>query len=388
MRRLILTLNAGSSSLKFALFAIEAAGSLALLSKGKVEAEEADRVRVTVDGDDGFVWSARRGPVYAELIRHAESLHDGHKVVAVGHRVVHGGSEFVRPVAVTEDILQRLEDLTPLAPLHQPHNLAPIRALRETHPDLLQVACFDTAFHRGRDPVTMRFALPREYEAMGIERYGFHGLSYEYIASVLPELAPRLAAGRVVIAHLGNGASLCALRHGRSVDTTMSFTALDGIPMGTRPGAIDPGVLLYLLRARGMSVDQLEALLYQRSGLLGVSGVSSDMRVLLASKDPHAAEAIDLFTFRIAREIGALAATLGGLDGLVFTAGIGENAAEIRRQVCARSAWLGLALDDAANGRGALTISAASSRVQVLVIPTDEEAMIARHTFATAQGNT
>jgi acetate kinase len=249
-------------------------------------------------------------------------------------------------------------------------------------PKLPQVVCFDTAFHRGRARVTTRFALPREYEAEGIERYGFHGLSYEYIASVLPTIAPDLASARVIVAHLGNGASLCALQNGKSIDTTMSFTALDGVPMGTRCGSIDPGVLLYLMRERGMTPAALEDLLYHRSGLLGVSGLSGDMRVLLSSEDAEAVDAIELFTFRIAREIAALAASLGGIDGLIFTAGIGEHAPEIRRQICARAEWLGVSLDDAANARGDPRISSAESRVAVLVIPTDEEAMIARHTLA------
>lgn len=257
----------------------------------------------------------------------------------------------------------------------------------KARPGLPQVACFDTAFHRGRAPVTTRFALPREYESAGIERYGFHGLSYEYVAGTLPMIAPELASGRVIVAHLGNGASLCALRSGKSVDTTMSFTALDGVPMGTRCGALDPGVILYLIRERGMSAADLEDLLYHRSGLLGVSGLSGDMRVLLSSEDQGAVEAIELFTFRIAREIGALAASLGGLDGLVFTAGIGEHAPEIRRQICMRSNWLGVSLDGPANERNDPRISSADSRVAVWVIPTDEEAMIGRHTLATIGGN-
>jgi acetate kinase len=256
----------------------------------------------------------------------------------------------------------------------------------KARPNLPQVACFDTAFHRGRAPVTTRFALPREYEAAGIERYGFHGLSYEYIASTLPTVAPDLASAQVIVAHLGNGASLCALRNGKSADTTMGFTALDGVPMGTRCGSIDPGVLLYLIRERGMSAEALENLLYHQSGLLGVSGLSADMRVLLASEDPGAVDAIELFTFRIAREIGALATSLGGIDGLVFTAGIGEHAPEIRRQICARVEWLGVSLDGAANKRGWPRISSAESRVTVLVVPTDEEAMIARHTLAILSG--
>lgn len=383
MPELILTLNAGSSSLKFALF--EVARDPAIVTRGKVAELEADQVRVSTDQGDADDRRLSRKTLFPDLVDWAEGRWQGARVIAVGHRVVHGGAEFVAPVRITAAVLARLESLTPLAPLHQPQNLAPIRSLREARPDLPQVACFDTAFHRGRAAVTRRFALPREYETAGIERYGFHGLSYEYIASTLPKVAPDLASGRVIVAHLGNGASLCALRNGRSVDTTMGLTALDGVPMGTRPGSIDPGVLLYLMRERGMSADALEDLLYRRSGLLGVSGVSSDMRVLLASSDPRAAEAIELFTFRIAREIGALTASLGGLDGLVFTAGIGEHASEIRQQVCARSAWLGVTLDDPANALGQGRITVAGSRVSAWVIPTDEETMIARHTFAATQ---
>lgn len=385
----ILTLNAGSSSLKFALFEVMEQGNLALVSKGKIERGETEAPRVTFDpgatafADHHWPGDAKIGHMafFAELIDWAGG--QASKVVAVGHRVVHGGTEFAAPVAISDDVLARLDRLAPLAPLHQPHNLIPIRALRKARPNLPQVACFDTAFHRARPPVTMRFALPREYEAAGIERYGFHGLSYEYIASALPTIAPTLASARVIVAHLGNGASLCALRSGKSVDTTMGFTALDGLPMGTRCGALDPGVVLYLIRERGMSISAVEDLLYRRSGLLGLSGLSGDMRVLLSSEDQAAVDAIELFTFRISREIGALAASLGGLDGLVFTAGIGENAPEIRRQVCMRAAWLGVSLDEAANARGDPCISSADSRVTAWVLPTDEEAVIARHTRAT-----
>lgn len=390
MSKAILTLNAGSSSLKFAVFEAREPGDLALVAKGKIDDTDAAPRLVSIDPGDTasadyrFPGDLKAGhdQTMAELIGWAESLDGGTNVIAVGHRVVHGGTEFAAPVEVSADVLARLDRLTPLAPLHQLHNLAPIHALRKVRPNLPQVACFDTAFHRGRAPVTTRFALPREYEAAGIERYGFHGLSYEYIAGTLPTIAPDLASARVVVAHLGNGASLCALRNGKSVDTTMGFTALDGVPMGTRCGSIDPGVLLYLIRERGMSAETLEDLLYHRSGLLGVSGLSADMRVLLASEDQGAADAIELFTFRIAREVGALATSLGGIDGLVFTAGIGEHAPEIRKEICSRIEWLGVSLDGAANARGGPRISSAESRVAVLVIPTDEEAMIARHTLA------
>ncbi len=364
----ILTLNAGSSSLKYALFEVAPDGRPARIAKGKLD-------------------SAGANPDPVELIAWAESENGGGALIAVGHRVVHGGREFSGPAPISDALLERLDRLTPLAPLHQPHNLAPIRAIRAARPALPQVACFDTAFHRGRAPVTTRFALPRAYEESGIERYGFHGLSYEYIAGALRAAAPGLAAGRVIVAHLGNGASLCALLDGRSVDTTMSFTALDGVPMGTRSGSIDPGVLLYLMRERGMGAAELEDLLYHRSGLLGVSGLSGDMRVLLESGTQEAADAIELFAYRVAYEIGGLAASLGGLDGLVFTAGIGENAAEIRRRICERSAWLGVALDGAANAAAGPCISTGESRVAVWVIPTDEEEMIARHTLALLQAS-
>ena len=305
------------------------------------------------------------------------------RLVAAGHRVVHGGRRFVAPARVDGAVLAELGRLSPLAPLHQPHSLAAIRAIAANRPDLPQVACFDTAFHRTNAAVARRLALPRALAEEGMERYGFHGLSYEFIAGRLPEVAPGLAEGKVIVAHLGNGASLCALSGGRSVDTTMGFTALDGLPMGTRCGALDPGAILYLMQAHGMEAPALERLLYHESGLLGVSGVSSDMRALLASDDPHAAEAVELFAFQVARQAGALASTLGGLDGIVFTAGIGENVPEVRRQACERLAWLGLALDGAANARGGPCISAPGSRVAAWVIPTDEERMIARHTLAT-----
>jgi acetate kinase len=304
----------------------------------------------------------------------------GNRIIAAGHRVVHGGLEFTQPVRIGPDVLAALEVLVPLAPLHQPHNLAAIRAVAQRVPELPQVACFDTAFHRTQPAVAQAFGLPRRYAAEGVVRYGFHGLSYEYIASVLPGTDARAAAGRTVVAHLGNGASLCALKGGRSVASTMGFTALDGLPMGTRCGALDPGVLLYLMDNHDLDVRALEKLLYQQSGLLGVSGISSDMRALVASPDPRAAEAIDLFVYRIGRELGSLAAALGGLDALVFTGGIGENAAAIRARVCREAAWLGLDLDAAANDAGGPRVSRAESRVTAWVIPTNEELMIAQHT--------
>jgi acetate kinase len=305
-------------------------------------------------------------------------LQDG-TIAGVGHRVVHGGLEFMAPTRVDADVLGRLERYVPLAPLHQPRNLAAIRRMLERLPGVPEVACFDTAFHRTVPEVAQLFALPPRYAAAGIRRYGFHGLSYEHVASVLPALDPRAAAGRTVVFHLGNGASMCALRGGRSVATTMGFTAIDGLPMGTRSGALDPGVLLYLFDELGMSVRDVERLLYEESGLLGMSGVSSDMRELLASEAPAARQALDVFVYRAGRELGSLAAALGGLDAVVFTAGIGENQPEIRRRICADAAWLGLELDPEANGRHGPRISTPGSSVAAWVVPTDEETMIARH---------
>ena len=386
----LLTLNAGSSSIKFAVYDITTRHDPVPLNQGQIEGIGTAPHFLARDRS-GAVLADRRWPdgtmatheaVFIELLRWIDTHLDGARLVAVGHRVVHGGRRLVAPVQITEAVMAELESLIPLAPLHQPHSLSGIRALAKLRPELAQVACFDTAFHRTNAAVVRRIALPRELTDEGIERYGFHGLSYEYIASTLPETAPGIAAGKVVVAHLGNGASLCALSAGRSVDTTMSFTALDGLLMGTRCGALDPGVILYLLQAKGMSASAIEHLLYSQSGLLGVSGVSSDMRSLIGSGDPRASEAVELFAFRIARETGALAMTLAGMDGFVFTAGIGEHVAQVRRQVCERLAWLGVILDDAANERGGPCISAAGSRVAVWVIPTDEELMIARHTLA------
>ena len=303
-----------------------------------------------------------------------------HRIVAAGHRVVHGGVKFAAPVRIDADVLGELASLIPLAPLHQPHNLAAIRAVVQHAPQLPQAACFDTAFHRTQPPVAQAFGLPRTYTERGVRRYGFHGLSYEYVASVLPGIDARAAAGRTVVAHLGNGASMCGLKAGQSMATTMGFTAVDGLVMGTRCGALDPGVLLFLMDQHGMDARALEVLLYQKSGLLGVSGISSDMRTLLASTDPRAAEAIELFVYRIVRELGSLTAALGGLDAVVFTGGIGENAASIRARVCRDAAWLGLELDEEANQRGGPCLSRPDSHVAAWVIPTNEELMIAHHT--------
>ncbi|TPM29727.1 acetate/propionate family kinase, partial [Mesorhizobium sp. B2-2-2] len=302
---------------------------------------------------------------------------------AVGHRIVHGGERFSAPVLLTGEIVEALDSLTPMAPLHQPAGLAPVRAISKLLPGLPQIGCFDTAFHRTLEPPVNRYALPRKFEESGIRRYGFHGLSYEFVAGQLPALSPGLRGKRCVVAHLGSGCSLCAMREGRSLDTTMGFTALDGLMMATRPGAIDPGVLLYLQQARGMSVKELETLLYHKSGLLGVSGVSADVRTLLGSKDPRAAEAIDLFTFRIAREIGAMGATLQGFEALVFTGGIGEHSWQIREAVCERLRWLDVLLDANANRSGKGRITGEGSAVEVYAIATNEELIIARQVLAT-----
>ncbi|MDD2770165.1 MAG: acetate/propionate family kinase [Methylococcus sp.] len=375
----IAVVNAGSSTVKFSLLNGEKRLLGALLDR--LGCRSANGAYATLSAADGVLLF--QGPIPAD--NHEDALvwlfdwlarnNGGFKPAAVGHRVVHGGDSLVRPQRVTGQIIEQIEALIPLAPLHQPHNLAPIRLLAEKFPDLPQVACFDTAFHATQSAVERRFALPMEYEAAGIRRYGFHGLSYEYIASRLPEIDPVAAEGRTIVCHLGNGASLCAMRAGRSVATTMSFTALDGIPMGTRCGAIDPGVLLHLITQPGMDAATLSDLLYKRSGLLGLSGLSGDMRDLLASDKPEAVEAVEYFCYRIAREIGSLSAALGGLDALVFTAGIGERAAPVRTRICELSAWLGVAADPAADR----ILHTPDSAVHVLVVPTNEEAMIARH---------
>jgi acetate kinase len=388
MNAAVVVINAGSSSVKFALWKARAEDA-ELLLKGEVSgigrlphfiAHDAagkilaDRTWDAVDGG--------QEALFRRLLDWIDEHAAGGKLVAAGHRVVHGGSRFTAPVVIDARVLRELEDLIPLAPLHQPHNLQAIRSLSAAHPGLPQVACFDTAFHAARADTAMRFALPREMHDAGIRRYGFHGLSYESIARSLARLAPDLARGRVVVAHLGNGTSLCAMRRGMSVDTTMSFTTLDGLPMGTRCGSIDAGALLFLLD-KGMTSQALRLLLYQQSGLLGVSGgISGDMRDLLASKLPEAAQAVDLFVYRAVCEIGGMAACLGGLDGLVFTAGIGERAPIIRERICHGLAWLGIALDPAANARGEGCITAPTSRVSAWVIPTDEARMIAQHTVA------
>ncbi len=378
-------INAGSSSLKISLYD----GDTALLS-GQVDGIG---VRPGVTARDGAGAKLAVPDLAADppgtpaeallaLLPWLREQLGGRPLLALGHRVVHGGQHHDRPRLVTPALIDELAALSPLAPLHQPHNLSPIRAAIERVPGVPQVACFDTAFHRTIPEVAQVFALPHEMAARGIRRYGFHGLSYEYIASVLPEAAPDLATGRVVVAHLGNGASLCALQAGRSVATTMGFSALDGLPMGTRCGEIDPAVVLHLMREDGLDIAGVEALLYKRSGLLGLSGLSSDFRDLLASEDPRARFAIEVFVYRVARGIGSMAAALGGLDGIVFTAGVGENAAPIRAAVCEACRWLGVELDAVANAAKAPIVSRAGSRVAVHVIPTDENLMIARQTLA------
>ena len=385
MRDTLLIINAGSSSIKFALFLVPA---LQRIGSGSIEGigqaprfaarDESGKPR----GEQRFECGATQAELFSFLLDWVVQQYGADRLLAAGHRIVHGGPHYSAPVLVTERVLQELRETVPLAPLHQPHNLAPIVALRERAPQLRQIACFDTAFHTTNSRISRLFALPRALCDAGVWRYGFHGLSYEYIAGELPRHLPEAARGRVVVAHLGSGASLCALVNGHSVATSMGFSALDGVPMGTRSGAIDPGVLLYLLQEKNYSAEQLTELLYRESGLLGLSGVAADMRTLLDSDDPHAQEAIEVFVYRIVREIGSLQAAAGGLDALVFTAGIGERAAPIRARICAQLSWLGVRLDDDANSRADVVISAADSAMPVLVIPTDEEMAIARHTAA------
>lgn len=383
----ILVINAGSSSIKFSVFS-EQGGALEFLLGGQLEglytstrfkAKSANGALVAEQQWEPDEHLGHEGGIthLAKFLR--EQLND-HQLVAVGHRVVHGGMDYAEPVRVDADIVTDLARLVPLAPLHQPHNLTPIRIFLDRRPELLQVACFDTAFHHAQPALAQTFALPAEITERGVRRYGFHGLSYEYIASVLPEYDANAAQGRVVVLHLGNGASMCAIHAGKSVASTMGFTAVDGLPMGTRCGNLDPGVILYLMDELKMDTGEIEKLIYLRSGLLGVSGISSDMRTLLDSADPKAKLAVDLFVYRIGREIGSLAAAMGGLDALVFTAGIGEHAAVIRERVCKTASWLGIELDQKANTANIPNISAASSRVSAWVIPTNEELMIARHT--------
>ena len=390
MNKYLLVINSGSSSIKFAIYQ-KAASSAHLIpdAAGQIEGI-GSQPSFTVKSPDGAVLDEHSLSV-DEADDHTGAITiirawlwdyfaDG-ILLAVGHRVVHGGQHYSAPVLIDATVLAELETLVPLAPLHQPQNLATIRALLETMPSLPQVACFDTAFHRTQPAFAQRFAIPRRFTDEGVRRYGFHGLSYEYIASILPALEPTLEDARIIVAHLGSGASLCALDKGLSIATTMGFSPLDGLIMGTRCGSIDPGVLLYLMDRHGMDARVLEQLLYHESGLLGVSGISNDMRTLLASDDPRAKEAIELFVYRAGREIGSLAAALGGLDALVFTGGIGEHSAEIREKVCHQAAWLGLKLDDSANAATAARISMDSSKLSAWIVPTDENLMIAKHTL-------
>jgi len=395
MAETILVLNAGSSSIKFQLFAVGGDGLVRRL-KGQVDGI-GTHPHLLAKGKDGetlidSTWPASTvADVPAALdktITWLQKQLGGALPSAIGHRVAHGGPDFAEPTLIDDAVLDRLARLVPLAPLHQPNNLAPIRAIRARRRELPQVACFDTAFHRGHSEAAQRYAIPDGLHSEGVRRYGFHGLSYEFIANSLPRVAPAIADGRVVVAHLGSGASMCAVEAGRSIDSTMGFTALDGLPMGTRSGQIDPGVLLYLLSMKNWDAARLEQFLYQECGLKGLSGVSNDMRDLLASEAPLAKIAVDYFVYRILRETGALAAAMGGIDGFVFTGGIGENAAPIRTRVCQGLAWLGLEFDEGANTRHGPRISTAESRLSAWVIPTDEERMIAGHTHAMSRRRT
>jgi len=389
----ILVVNAGSSSVKFQLYAVEGAGDPKCLIKGQMDGIGA-RPRLRARSTDGKssvdqTYSAEEvADLPSAMQKTGTWLRDAADgmPVAIGHRVVHGGPDYDRPVVVDDQVLARLERYVPLAPLHQPNNLAPIRSTRSRFPDLPQVACFDTAFHRGHTAVADHYAIPESYYAEGVRRYGFHGLSYEFIANRLPQVAPQIAGGRVIVAHLGSGASMCALSGGRSIESSMGFTALDGLPMGTRPGQLDPGVVLYLVGEKKMSPAAVEKLLYHDCGLKALSGISNDVRELDGHADPKAGFALDYFAYRVALETGRLAAALGGIDGFVFTAGIGENSPSMRARIAKRLAWLGIELDASANaGRGPL-ISHPDSRVPVYVVPTDEELMIARHTLALLAG--
>jgi acetate kinase len=387
MRDAIAVLNAGSSSVKFSLF-VQAGNDLELALRGQAEGLQTAPLFVakSAGGDTLATHAWAQGTplghdaALEHIVAFVREQMQGMTLKGIGHRVVHGGMKYAQPTRMDRQVLQELEQFIPLAPLHQPHNLTPIRLMFERQPELPQVACFDTAFHRAQPELAQMFALPLALHEEGVRRYGFHGLSYEYIASMLPQLDPLSANGRTVVCHLGNGASMCALSAGRSVASTMGFTAVDGLPMGTRCGALDPGVILYLMDQRGMDVRAIEKLIYSQSGLLGVSGVSSDMRSLLASGAPRAQLAVDLYVYRIGRELGSLAAALGGLDAIVFTGGIGENSAEIRGRVCRDAAWLGVQLDAAENKAGGPRISTPASQTAAWVLPTNEELMIARHT--------
>ncbi len=384
----ILVVNAGSSSVKFQVFAVEGDGELRRQIKGQMDGI-GSRPRLRASGATGDTMADRTYPVEmvadvpaAMAVAGAWLRELQINPIAVGHRVVHGGPDHAQPVLIDQVVLTRLERYVSLAPLHQPHNLAPIKTLAKNFPALPQVVCFDTAFHRNHDALADHYAIPHELHAEGVRRYGFHGLSYEYIAKRLSQVAPDIAGGRVIVAHLGSGASMCAIKGGKSVESTMGFTALDGLAMGTRPGQLDPGVVLYLMAEKGMSAAKVQDFLYRDCGLKGLSGVSNDMRELETSADPRASFAIDYFVYRIGLNAGMLAAALQGLDAFVFTAGIGENSVSMRRRIAERLAWLGVALDSAENGKHAGKISRSDSRIPVYVVPTDEELMIAQHTLA------
>ncbi|HVM80093.1 MAG TPA: acetate/propionate family kinase [Stellaceae bacterium] len=389
MTDVVLVVNAGSSSLKFSVYEPSADGEPTLLLKGQMEGigvhphlSARDSAGKTLI-DKSFERSEIGGhdEAIAAISEWLRSQAGDFRLLAVGHRVVHGGPDFSTPVLIDAGILEKLDELSPLAPLHQPASLAGIRAVAARQPSLPQVACFDTAFHRGHSELAERFAVPEAFYHEGVRRYGFHGLSYEFIARRLPAVASEIARGKVVVAHLGSGASMCAIVNGKSVDSTMGFTALDGLPMGTRCGALDPGVVIHLMRAKGLSPDAVEKMLYNDCGLRGLSGVSNDMRDLLKSEEPRAKLAVDYFVHHVVRQLGALSAVMEGLDGIVFTAGIGERSPEIRARVCEHSAWLGVRLDPKANAAGGPRISAPGSRVSAWVVPTDEELMIAIHTL-------
>ena len=385
----ILVVNAGSSSVKFQVFSVDGEGKLRRLIKGQMDGI-GSRPRLRASGADNDALADRAYPIEsvpdlpAAMSIAGGWLRDELRIspMAVGHRVVHGGPDYDRPVLIDHGVVARLERFIALAPLHQPHNLAPIRSLLANFPALPQVACFDTAFHRAHDAVADYYAIPHQLYAEGVRRYGFHGLSYEYVAKSLPQIAPDVAKGRVIVAHLGSGASMCALKGGRSAESTMGFTALDGLPMGTRPGQIDPGVVLYLIAEKGMSASNAQNFLYRDCGLKGLSGVSNDMRELEASENPRARLAVDYFVYRIGLNAGMLAAALQGLDAFVFTAGIGENSVRIRARIANQLGWLGVIIDEAENSRHARLISGTDSRIPVYVIPTDEERMIAQHTLS------
>jgi acetate kinase len=387
MHNAILVLNAGSSSIKFSLF-VARDHDLELDCRGQIEgiytapnfiAKDAAGKQLSAKSWDEGTKLGHDGAL-AHLLEFLHGELAEYRLVGVGHRVVHGALEYTQPVRVDAQVVAKLQKFVPLAPLHQPHNLAPIRTLLERAPDLPQVATFDTSFHRTNPPLAQRFAIPSALHEAGVQRYGFHGLSYEYIASVLPQFDTKASAGRTIVLHLGNGASMCAIEGCKSVASSMGFTALEGLMMGTRSGSIDPGVLIYLMDEHRMDARAIEKLLYNQSGLLGVSGISSDMRTLLASDDPRAKLAVDLYLYRIRREMGSLAGALGGVDAIVFTAGIGENSAFIRERVLSDAAWLGVRANKSANAKGGPRISAATSRVSAWTIPTNEELMIARHT--------